>query len=160
MIIRVKHQRNYTVARNQTVRDPRISFRATGLLVYLLSLTDDARINFRILATVKKEGEKAVLAAMKELQTAGYLTRNRIVGERGRWMTEITVREIPERHRVAFSATHSTATRKTATLKYEVPIERTAYEDGPCALCYEVATQRDARGQWLCPDHLNEGQTA
>lgn len=97
MIIRVKHDTHYTVIRDKTLRDSRLSFRASGLLAYLLSLPDDAAISRHELMKAKTDGEHSVREGLKELQKAGYLERIRIQNPDGRWSTEVTVRECPRR---------------------------------------------------------------
>lgn len=96
MIIRVKHQRRFTVISDDTIRDPRLSYRATGVLAYLLSLPDQTEISGLRLAQSKPEGRDAVFAALKELETAGYLKRDRRQDpESKRWYTVSTLVEIP-----------------------------------------------------------------
>lgn len=65
----------FTVVSNLTVEDPRLSFKALGLLVYLLSKSDDWRTSVEQLAGSHADGEFAVRGAMKELEAAGYVTR-------------------------------------------------------------------------------------
>lgn len=97
MIIRVKHRRNFTVVGNDVVRDGRLSFRATGVLVYLLSLPESTEISGLRIVDAKTEGRDAVYVAMKELEEAGYLVRERFQDSTGRWSTVCVVQEpIPE----------------------------------------------------------------
>lgn len=63
----------YTTILNEAIRDKRLSFRATGLLCYLLSLPDDWEIHQAQIATQKTEGRDAVITAFKELRALGYL---------------------------------------------------------------------------------------
>ena len=58
---------------NQTIRDESLSFKATGLLCYLLSLPGDWEISQNHLSTVKTDGRDSVIAGFKELVTAGYI---------------------------------------------------------------------------------------
>lgn len=76
MILRVaRHERDFTVIANSTLRDPDLSFRATGMLSYLLTQCDGWDINGRVLAGAKKEGRDAVYATLAELEAMGYLVR-------------------------------------------------------------------------------------
>lgn len=95
MIIRVPHRRRYTVIADAALRDSRLSFRATGVLAYLLSLPDGSEVSARRLADTKSEGRDAILRALDELQMAGYLDRERQQVEAGRWTTAVTIRELP-----------------------------------------------------------------
>lgn len=94
-VLRVRHDTHYTVIRNQTLRDSRLSFKARGLLAYLLSLPDQATVNREDLARYTTEGEYSIRTALRELVRAGYIEHERIRGERGRWITETIVRERP-----------------------------------------------------------------
>lgn len=95
MIIRVPHRRQFTVVANQALQDGRLSFRATGILAYLLSLPEDVAISARKIGQVKAEGRDAVLAALLELEKAGYLLRERRQDYSGKWSTVCTLAELP-----------------------------------------------------------------
>lgn len=86
----------FALIEKATLFDPRLSFRATGLLAWLLSKPDDWRIDIRHLATVKAEGYKAVAAAMRELRRCGYVVRRRVTGPDGQFTWEATIYETPE----------------------------------------------------------------
>src|SRR5689334_5346674 len=72
----------YATLENTTIRDHRISFKATGLLCYLLSLPEVWRVSQNHLSTVKTDGRDSVIAGFKELIAAGYIkkTHERIDG--------------------------------------------------------------------------------
>jgi hypothetical protein len=79
-----KHSREtWTTVCNETVRDSKISFKATGLLVYLLSMSDVWKVRQGQLAEAKTDGKESIGSAMKELQEAGYLKKE-ILRENGR----------------------------------------------------------------------------
>jgi hypothetical protein len=88
--------RNYTQIENDLIRDSRLSHRATGLIIYLLSLPDGARIDSNTIARRKQERRDAVRTAYRELEAAGYVKRERAQGTDGRWRTVIHVFESPE----------------------------------------------------------------
>lgn len=92
-----------------SVRDPRLSLKATGLLTMLLSFPNDWRIDHRALARMKPDGEHTFRAALKELEKCGYLKRKRVSDSRGRWSWEHTLYEVSESNpaRVAETATRS-----------------------------------------------------
>lgn len=83
---------------NATVRDPRISRRARGLLVELLSYADGWQTNSDDLADEGKgpEGRDAIRGALRELEGAGYLLRARVRDEGGRWATVCAVYDTPQ----------------------------------------------------------------
>lgn len=95
MIIRVPHRRRFTIIADAALRDARLSFRATGVLAYMLSLPDGSELSARRLSDVKPEGRDAILKALDELQMAGYLARDRYQMADGRWSTAVTIRELP-----------------------------------------------------------------
>lgn len=95
MIIRVaSHQNHYTVIRNKTLRDSRLSFKARGLLAYLLSLPDDTTLDRRRLEDAGPDGQMAIRTALQELAAAGYLCHEKHQDSHGRWRTEATVYEV------------------------------------------------------------------
>jgi hypothetical protein len=150
MIIRVAHRKGYTVASNRAIRDPRLSFKATGMLIYLLSMADDTRIGYRALAEAKREGEYAVLAALRELQACGYLTREVTRDQRGHWVTEFTLREVPAAVIAARKGLPPAAvTRPRKPRQYEVL--KTAHP-AACAGCGLFMHKPNPRGAWVCED--------
>lgn len=96
MIIRVAHSDHYTVIRNHTLRDSRLSLKATGLIAYLLSLPDDTALDRRHLEGAKSDGAYAIRMALKELVDTGYLRHDKRQDERGLWRTEWTLYEVPK----------------------------------------------------------------
>lgn len=74
---------NYVKVPNDAARDKRLSFKATGLLTYLLSLPEDWQINSEHLADQKTDGRAAILSAFKELRECGYAKLEPIKGENG-----------------------------------------------------------------------------
>lgn len=95
MIIRVARRRRFAVIDQRAINDSRLSFRARGVLAWLLDKPDDWRCNSRTIAVAGREGRDAVQAALRELEQAGYLSRARRQNDRGRWLTFTTVHERP-----------------------------------------------------------------
>lgn len=93
-IIRVSKRDRFVVMDKTGLEDPRLTFKATGILAYLLSKPDDWTISYRDLEKRKIEGKTAVLAALRELERNGYLKRERKhIG--GRWAWEQVLYEAP-----------------------------------------------------------------
>lgn len=79
MIIRVAERtRPYVTVETKTVEDKRLSFKATGLLVWLLAKPPHWTITTSGLASAKKEGRDSIATALKELEEHGYLVRNKV----------------------------------------------------------------------------------
>ena len=85
-IIRTKRTKNFTVLNNDLIRDSRLSFKARGLLQYMLSMPDDWKFYVSELAKhSSKEGEGAIRSAITELEEAGYMRRIRKRGKGGKF---------------------------------------------------------------------------
>jgi len=80
MIIRVaKNKDNPYVMMNKTgLNDPRLSFKAKGILAYLLSKPDDWKVMVSELINSSTDGKTAVYSGLKELEENGYLKRVRV----------------------------------------------------------------------------------
>ena len=92
---RVAKTSNYTVMSNTHFRDQRLSLKAKGLLSFMLSLPDDWDYTQRGLSATCKDGVDSIAAAIKELEQAGYISRQRI-REHGRLKDiEYTIYEEP-----------------------------------------------------------------
>lgn len=85
----------FTVIDRRAVNDDSLSFRARGILVWLLDKPDGWRVDSEQIADAAKEGRDAVRTALNELATAGYITRRKYQNERGHWVTETWVHERP-----------------------------------------------------------------
>ena len=95
-VFRVEKNHNYTVMSNYHLRDTRLTLKSIGLLSKMLSLTDEWDYTTRGLAAICKEGVDAIGAALKELETRGYLIRRQIRDSKGRITdTEYTIYESP-----------------------------------------------------------------
>lgn len=95
-------QGGFTVLRNETLSDRRLSWAARGLLVYLLSKPDHWRVLPAHLVTETAEarvssGRDAVYALLGELEAAGYIVRVQARGEDGRMSAvERHIHETPQ----------------------------------------------------------------
>lgn len=84
-IIRVEKKGNYSVISNECLDDPELSFKAKGLLCYLLTKPSHWTINVKHLITVSKDGRDAVYSIIDDLVVAGYIVKERIKGEAGKF---------------------------------------------------------------------------
>ena len=62
-----------------------MSLKAKGLLSLMLSLPDDWDYSVSGLATLSKDGKDSVMSALAELEKFGYLTRTRIINDKGQF---------------------------------------------------------------------------
>jgi len=87
---------NWTQIRNEIIHDQRLTFKATAVLIFVLSKPDNWRTSTKHLATVKKEGIDAIRTAMTELESAGYIKRRRYQDEGGKWQYDTLVFDTPQ----------------------------------------------------------------
>lgn len=96
-IIRAPRQESgYTIIRNDVLRDPELTFRARGVLAYILSHSDNWRTDAESIARVSKEGRQAIQTALKELREAGYIEYRKSQDTNGRWKTDTIVYDAPK----------------------------------------------------------------
>lgn len=95
--IRIARRKKYAQIERSTIEDRRLSFRARGVLAWLLAKPDDWTCDGRAVANAtEQEGRDAVYTALKELETFGYLERNRWQDPATKqWRTESMVHECP-----------------------------------------------------------------
>jgi hypothetical protein len=74
-IWKIQNKTNYTQIANTTLHDTELSWKATGMLCYFLSLPDEWQINFIDLENRKLDGQSALRSGMNELISAGYVRR-------------------------------------------------------------------------------------
>lgn len=95
-IIRAPRHDHYLVVAREVARDARLSYRARGVLIAMLSHADGWRCTAEDLARAGKEGRGAVLAALRELRAAGYMRVERRQDARGHWRTQTYVYDLPQ----------------------------------------------------------------
>ena len=95
-VFRIEKTRDYTVMSNHHLRDTSLSLKAKGLLSLMLSLPEDWNYTTRGLAKICKEGTDSIGSALKELERAGYIVRNRLRDGKGKIMdVEYVIYETP-----------------------------------------------------------------
>ena len=78
MRIKRKKRSNFTQISNELLHDERLSWKAKGIMGYLLSLPDDWIIYFSEITNHATDGETSFRSGVKELKKYGYLERNPI----------------------------------------------------------------------------------
>lgn len=71
--VRVKHTKNYTCISNKCLQDTRLSMKARGLLVQLLSLPENWILYKSEIEKYNRDHKHAVNSAITELESLGYL---------------------------------------------------------------------------------------
>jgi len=88
---------NFTTFHNNVIRDNRLSYKARGILLELLSRPDDWRVSAEMLARNSKEGRTAILSGLEELRNFGYIVTTRHRLENGQFETISVVYDLPQK---------------------------------------------------------------
>lgn len=94
-VFKIEKQKNYTVMSNYHLQDRSLSYKAKGLLSFMLSLPEDWDYSMKGLVAVSKENIKAIRSILNELKDHGYLEIQQTRGEKGYYKYEYIIREIP-----------------------------------------------------------------
>jgi predicted transcriptional regulator len=95
-IIRVEKRSNFTVVDNTFIRDNNLSLKAKGLMLLMLSLPPEWDYSIAGLSAICQEGKTAIRNCLKELEENYYLIRERRNNEKGYFVYEYILKEIPE----------------------------------------------------------------
>lgn len=87
---------HFGVYANEIVRDNRLSYKARGILLELLSRPDNWRVSAEMLSKEGPDGRDAIMAGLKELRDLGYIVTSRKQNELGQWTTESIVYDSPQ----------------------------------------------------------------
>ena len=97
MIIRsARPDSHFSIFTNEVIRDSRLSYKARGILMELLSRPDNWRISAHALASSGIDGITAIMSGLKELRDLGYIVTRRRQDEKGHWTTESVVYDLPK----------------------------------------------------------------
>jgi hypothetical protein len=72
MIVKVKHSGDFAIISNAALKDERLSFKAKGILCYLMGKPKNWEIRLADLEKQGKDGRESVANGIKELKEAGY----------------------------------------------------------------------------------------
>ena len=67
-VFKIEKTKNYTVMSNYHLRDKNLTYKAKGLLSFMLSLPEDWDYSINGLVKVSKEGKKAIRTMLEELE--------------------------------------------------------------------------------------------
>ncbi|WP_432071351.1 hypothetical protein [Streptomyces sp. AA1529] len=85
--IKYRHRERFTVVGNHLAQHRELSLLAIGLAVHIQSVPDGTRVDIKSLTARFPEGEARIAAALRELETYGYLTRTARRAPGGRIVT-------------------------------------------------------------------------
>ncbi len=86
MIFRNRHEKNFTTLSNEMLNDKTISFKARGLLSFMLSRpTKWVFYSSEIETHSDCDGRTSIASGIRELIKAGYVTRKQTKGNDGKW---------------------------------------------------------------------------
>ncbi|MGD3109527.1 hypothetical protein [Streptomyces sp. YGL11-2] len=126
-ILRRNLSSGFTVLPTATVEDERLSFRARGVLVFLLAKPDNWQVRSDSIAAAGQEGRDAVRKALRELRNYGYY---RVVPERQADGTFLQITEVHDTAQEWASEEYSRQVTHRLARKLKRDHEETASADG------------------------------
>ena len=128
-VFRVEKTCDYTIMSNHHLRNRSITLKAKGLLSLILSLPEDWNYTTRGLAAICKEGVDSMGNALRELEDAGYIVRNKLRDDKGR---------IKDTEYVIYEHPHNTGNKqpreiqpRTENPDMEKPVTDMSYTESP-----------------------------
>ena len=95
MVFKIDKTKNYTVMSNYHLQDRNLSYKAKGLLSFMLSLPEDWDYSLAGLVSVSKENIKAIRTILNELKDNGYLVIEQDRGDKGYYKYNYIIYEQP-----------------------------------------------------------------
>jgi hypothetical protein len=114
IIHRSHHTQQYVVIPNAIARDTRLSFRARGLLVHLLSLPSEWHVTTDMLAEDNPDSRESVRRGMRELRDAGYVVLHAGRGAGGRITKHLEVFDTRRGHPASGATCENSASPQVA----------------------------------------------
>lgn len=126
-IIRVQKRENpYVMLDKEFLSNEELSWKAKGLLAYLLSKPDDWQIAEADLIRRSKDGRDAVRAGLRELEASGYLARRQVREPGGKFArTECVVYERPKFGKDGWPSNEYSSNGKSAATPLEASARQT-----------------------------------
>lgn len=107
--VRVKKNENYTTVHNGFIKRKDLSWKAKGIMTYLLSLPDDWVVNLDEIKRNASDGESSFRSGWKELKDAGYVSKRSIRDEVTKKILkwETIIKEIPDDKKIHNVGNHN-----------------------------------------------------
>lgn len=117
----------YAQIPNAWLRDSRLTLKAIGLLAQIMSHRPGWNMSIRNLAANNKVGRDQISAALKELETHGYLVRTQERGENNKWGEAVytTSDPLPEKPLPENPSSGNHATKNTNNKENQTKEENT-----------------------------------
>lgn len=94
-VFKIEKNQNYTVMSNHHLRDRNLSYKAKGLLSFMLSLPDDWDYSLTGLCSISKESRDGIRSILKELQEHHYVEIEKVRGDKGYFEYNYLIYEVP-----------------------------------------------------------------
>ena len=94
-VFKIEKNNNYTVMSNYHLRDKSLSYKAKGLLSFMLSLPEDWDYSLNGLVVISKESRDGIRSILKELQENHYLEIEKVRGAKGYFEYNYLIYEKP-----------------------------------------------------------------
>lgn len=94
-VFKIEKNQNYTVMSNHHLRDRNLSYKAKGLLSFMLSLPDDWDYSLVGLCSISKESRDGIRSILKELQEHHYVEIEKVRGYKGYFEYNYLIYEVP-----------------------------------------------------------------
>lgn len=95
-VFKIEKNQNYTVMSNHHLRDRNLSYKAKGLLSFMLSLPDDWDYSLAGLCSINKESRDGIRSILKKLQEHHYVEIEKVRGNKGYFEYNYLIYKIPQ----------------------------------------------------------------
>lgn len=94
-VFKIEKTKDFTIMSNFHLRDRNLSFKAKGLLSFMLSLPPEWDYSLKGLCAISKENRDAIRSTLKELQDNHYLEIEKVRGSKGYFEYNYLIYEKP-----------------------------------------------------------------
>lgn len=94
-VFKIEKTKDYTVMSNYHLRDKNLSYKAKGLLSFMLSLPEDWDYSLAGLCSISKESRDGIRSILRELQEHHYVEIEKVRGDKGYFEYNYLIYEIP-----------------------------------------------------------------